>query len=96
MKEEKKKERSFSFLQTDREGEKRKRENQNFSLRSTELCRSEFIGPRTKVHLLDEGYVGTENIGFCQGFKRGVREIKCFGFRKCQRDFLDFLLRSKR
>ena len=29
---------------------------QNFSLQSTEVGWSEFIGPRTKVHLLDEGY----------------------------------------
>ena len=29
---------------------------QNFSLQSTEFRRSEFIGRRTKVHLLDEGY----------------------------------------
>ena len=38
----------------------------------------------------------TENKGFRQRFKRGVREIKGFGFRKCARDFLEFLLRSKR
>ena len=36
---------------------KEKEKNSNFSLRSMEFCRSEFIGPRTKVHLLDEGYV---------------------------------------
>ena len=29
---------------------------QNFSLRFTEFHRSEFVGPRTKIHLLDEGY----------------------------------------
>ena len=40
-----------------REGEKRKIKNQNFSLGSTEFCRLEFIWPRMKVHLLDEGYV---------------------------------------
>ena len=40
-----------------KEGEKRKIKNQNFSLRSTEFRWSEFIGPRTKVHLLDEGYM---------------------------------------
>ena len=40
--------------------------------------------------------VGTENTGFHGGFKRGVWEIKGFGFRKCRRDFLEFLLRSKR
>ena len=26
--------------------------------------------------------VGIENMGFFQGFKEGVREIDCFGFRK--------------
>ena len=31
--------------------------NQNFSLRSTEFRWSKFVGTRTKVHLLDEGYV---------------------------------------
>ena len=40
--------------------------------------------------------MGTENTGFRQGFKRGVREIKGFWFRKCPRDFLEFLLCSKR
>ena len=53
--------RSTRFLLSGREREgvkKRKRKkNQNFSLRSTEFRRSEFIRPRTKVHLLDEGYV---------------------------------------
>ena len=32
-------------------------ESSNFSLRSMEIDWSEFVGPRTKVHLLDEGYV---------------------------------------
>ena len=40
-----------------RKGEKRKLKNKNFSLRSTEFHRSEFVSPRTKVHLLDEGHV---------------------------------------
>ena len=40
--------------------------------------------------------VGTENAGFHQGFKRGVREIKGFGFGKRPRGFLVFLLRFKR
>ena len=40
-----------------REGKKRNIKNQNLSLQSTEFCRSEFVGPRMKVHLLDEGYV---------------------------------------
>ena len=40
--------------------------------------------------------VGIENTGFYREFKRGVREIKGLGFRKCPRDFLEFLLHSKR
>ena len=40
--------------------------------------------------------VGTENVGFHQGFKQGVGEIKGFGFRKCLRDFIEFFLCSKR
>ena len=40
--------------------------------------------------------MSTKNTGLHQGFKRGVWEIKCFEFRKCPRDFLEFLLRSKR
>ena len=40
-------------------GEEREREGEssNFSLRSMEIRWSEFVGPRTKVHLLNEGYV---------------------------------------
>ena len=30
---------------------------QNFSLQSTEICWSEFMGLRKKVHLINEGYV---------------------------------------
>ena len=41
----------------EREKEKKKeKKNPNFSLRSMEFCRSEFVGPRMKVNLLDEGY----------------------------------------
>ena len=32
------------------------REIYNFSLQSMEIDWSEFVGPRMKVHLLDEGY----------------------------------------
>ena len=40
-----------------RKGKKRKRnkKNENFPLQSKEFRRSEFVGPRMKVHLLDEG-----------------------------------------
>ena len=46
----------FWLLECEREGERKKKKKSNFSLQSTEFRRSEFIGPRTKVHLLDEGY----------------------------------------
>ena len=39
--------------------------------------------------------MGTENTRFHRGVKRGVWEIKSFRFRKCPRDFLEFLLRYK-
>ena len=38
-------------------GEETKGESFNFSLRSTEIRWSEFVELRTKVHLLNEGYV---------------------------------------
>ena len=40
-----------------REGERRGRDFSSFSLRSSEFYLSEFVEPRVKVHLLDEGYV---------------------------------------
>ena len=43
-----------------REGEKREMKNQNFSLRFTEFYQSEFVGPRMKVYLLEEGYLWVE------------------------------------
>ena len=52
-----KKERSFSFLLFKREKKGKDMSFQNLSLRSTEVGWSEFIRSRTKVHLLDEGYV---------------------------------------
>ena len=36
--------------------EGRKKRIQGFLLRSSEIRRSEFVGPRVKVHLLVEGY----------------------------------------
>ena len=36
------------------------------------------------------------NTGFHRGFKKRVWEIKDFGFRKCPRDFLEFLIHFKR
>ena len=43
-------------LERERERKKKKMRNSNFSLRSTEFRPSKFVRPRTKVHLLDEGY----------------------------------------
>ena len=40
--------------------------------------------------------VSTNNAGFRRGSKRGFWEIEGFGFRKCPRGFLGFLLHSKR
>ena len=40
----------------EQEKNKKKKRNPSFSLRSTEFRRSEFVGPKMKVHLLDEGY----------------------------------------
>ena len=37
-------------------GEEGNKRAKSFLLRSTELCRSKFVEPRTKVHRIDEGY----------------------------------------
>ena len=44
------------LVMTEKEGEKKKKRNPSFFQRSTEFRRLEFVEPRTKVHLLDEGY----------------------------------------
>ena len=36
--------------------EERNRRAKRFFSRSTKFCQSKFVGPRTKVHLIDEGY----------------------------------------
>ena len=36
--------------------EKRKRRAKSFLPRFTKFCRSKFVGPRMKVHRIDEGY----------------------------------------
>ena len=57
-----KKNRIAHFFWTVREREEERRERKrgergsNFSLRSMEIGWSEFVGLRTKVHILDEGY----------------------------------------
>ena len=40
----------------EREERERKKRTLSFSLRSTEFRRSDFVEPKTKVHLIDEGY----------------------------------------
>ena len=77
----------------EREGEKRKK-SKFLSLMYVVL----FVGIRrakNESSSIRRGlHMGTENMGFRRGFKRGVREIKGFEFRKCSQDFLEFLLRS--
>ena len=46
----------FSFVLAVREEKREKGRDSNFSLRSMEIGWSEFVRPRTEVHLLDEGY----------------------------------------
>ena len=81
-----------------RERERRREKKQSKLLSSIHgvpsvgICRAKNESSFTRRGLR----VDTENTGFRRGFKRGVREIKGFGFRKCPRDFLEFLLRSKR
>ena len=88
-----------------REGEKKEIKSQNFSF---QFEKSKLIFSIHGVSLVGihraknessstrRGLsVGTENTRFHRGFKQGVQEIKGFGFRKCPRNFLDFLLHSK-
>ena len=39
-----------------RESKKERHRTKDFFRQSTKFCRLEFVGPRTKVHCLDEGY----------------------------------------
>ena len=58
----------------------RKKEKKNLSLRSTEFCRSEFVGPRTKAHLLDEGYAWVQKIrDFAKDSSEEFRKSKVSG-----------------
>ena len=76
-----------------------KREKKKFKLLSSiyrvpsiEICQLKNKSSYTQRGLR----VGTKNTRLHLGFKRGIREIKGFGFRKCQQNFLDFILDSKR
>ena len=72
--------------------EERNRRAKGFFSRSTEFCRVKNKSSSHRRGLC----VGTKNTGFHRGSKRGVREIKGFGFGKFPQGFLGFLLRSKR
>ena len=61
-----------------------KRENSSFSLRFTEFHRSEFVEPRVKVHLLDEGYVLVLKMrDFTENPKEEISGNQIFGIRRC-------------
>ena len=52
----------------------------NFSLRSTEIQLSVFVGPRTKVHLLDKGYAWvSKTLDFTEDSSEEFRKSKVSG-----------------
>ena len=68
------------------EQEEEKERVQDFFLRSSEFCQSEFVWPRTKVHRLDEGYmcVPKKRRGISLKIQmRRFGEIKVFELRRC-------------
>ena len=79
-------------------GEEREMERE-FQLLST-IYRDRLVGIRPAKNESSstrrEVRVGTENMGFHRGFKRGIREIKGFKVKKYPQDFIEFLLRFKR
>ena len=78
-----------------RQGEKRNKSKLLFSIYgvpSIGIRRAKNKSSSTRQGLR----VGNENMGFRGGFKQGIREIKDFGFKKCPRVFLKFLVCSKR
>ena len=83
-----------------REGEEGEREGKmgsTFSLRSTELGWSSRVRPRLKVGVLVKGNAWTPKLGvFIGDLTDEFGKSKVSGFKKCQQDFLDFILRSKR
>ena len=60
----------------------RKERNSKFSLQSTEFRRSKFVGSRTKVHLLDEGYSWVPKTrDFTKDSSKEFRKSKVSGLR---------------
>ena len=90
------KESPFSWF-CPRERKGREEESPSFSLRSMEFRRLEFVRPRMKVHRIDEGYAWVPKTwDFTEDPNEDFDKSKVFGFRKCPRGFLGFLLLSKR
>ena len=97
MKEKKNKNHFLSSCSNEREKKGEKMSFQNFSLRSTEIGWLEFVGPRTKVHLLDESYACVpKSQDFTKYLSEEFGKSKVSGFWKCPRDFQEFLLLFKR
>ena len=88
----------FFFCCVSRENERRgKEESQEPPSKIYRISSVEVCWAKNKSSSHQQGLcMGTENLGFRQGSKRVVREIKGFGFRKCPRGFLGILLLSKR
>ena len=65
----------FFLVLVEREKKRREREQQAFSLQSTEFCRSDFVRPRLKVHHLDEDYAWVpKRRGFTENQKEEFSE----------------------
>ena len=55
----------------------------SFSLRSTELCWSNFDGPRTKVHRINKGYTWVPRMrDFVKDPRKEILEIEVVGLRR--------------
>ena len=62
--------------------------NSNFSLRSMEFRLSEFVGSRTKVHLLDNGYAWVPKTrDFIENSREEFRKSKVSGLGSVHRTF---------
>ena len=82
------------FLLCSRE---RREESQGLLSAINEFSSVEFVEPRVKVHLFGKGYACVPEKGnFTKDPREGFGGTRGFGIRKCPRDFLRLLLRSKR